>query len=95
MSVCGSHSIYYRVHSGYVEIRRVILSTLLLAALIQAAVRDRREASCGDKGKWARIAERIVRAAPLDEECAAILREASWEFHEDFAFKRDLDPAEK
>ena len=23
-SVCGSHSIYYRVHSGYVEIMRVI-----------------------------------------------------------------------
>lgn len=33
------------------------------AAMIQAAVRDRREASCGDKapkGKWARIAGRIV-----------------------------------
>ena len=65
------------------------------AAMIQAAVRDRREASCGDKGRWARIAERIVREAPLDEECAAILREASGEFHEDFAFKHDLDPAEK
>ena len=68
------------------------------AAMIQAAVRDRREASCGDtapKGNWARIAERIVREAPLDEECAAILREASGEFHEDFAFKHDLDPAEK
>ena len=42
------------------------------AAMIQAAVRDRRETSCDDKGRWARIAERIVREAPLDEECAAI-----------------------
>ena len=38
MGVCGSHSIYYRVQSGYVEIMRVILSTLLLAALIHRRV---------------------------------------------------------
>ena len=40
------------------------------AAMIQDAVRARRETHRGEgtsKGKWARVAERIVREAPLDE----------------------------
>ena len=42
------------------------------------------------KGKWARVAERISREAPLNEEAAGELRRISRAFRDDFAFRHDL-----